>query len=708
MLLVAVGLFGSLMIIPKAAGASTLYVGGAGPGNYTTIQSALDSTNPGDTVFVFEGIYNENPVILNTISLVGQGADLVTIKGEQTDDTITVVADQVNISGFTLTGTGGISSGITLNSKNNHVFDNRVEDVIYGITAYGPGNVIENNTLSNNDYGGIRVSAPGNTIKNNTLSRSHRGIDLSSTPRIRVTGNAMTGSGIYVDGLSLDEWNTHTIDTTNTVNGKPVYYWKNVSAGAIPPDAGQVILANCINVRVENLNTSGTSAGIEIGFSSHNVIAGNNISNNAIGIYQRYSHKNLLANNSLYSNVDDGIEWLQSYGDTVTNNVVSDSLFGIVVQVTTSLTMSDNRMFRTGFLFDGWAVNQWNSHEIDTSNIVNGRPVQFWKDSIGGTVPPGAGQVILANCSDVTVSGEYVKQASVGIHLGFSSNNTITNNTFSSNYYGALFESSRDNLFYHNNFIDNEDQQYFGGWNKWDDGYPTGGNFWSDYHGVDYMRGPSQNIPESDGIGDTGYPAQAPFDNYPLMYPYGLPSAPRSLEAKAGNGRVVLTWQAPVSDGGSPITGYSVYRGTVSGGETLLAVLGNVLTYTDTAVTNEQKYYYEVSASNSYGEGPKSIEASATPSTTANPPGEISVFEEPWFWIAVAAVIIALVAVVLLWRRKKAREIIWEPPAPDEEDAGPFGREGDVPAGKPENMPEESPVKEEYGEVGDPGDPIHH
>jgi hypothetical protein len=96
-----------------------------------------------------------------------------------------------------------------------------------------------------------------------------------------------------------------------------------------------------------------------------------------------------------------------------------------------------------------------------------------------------------------------------------------------------------------------------------------------------------------------------------------VPGAP-SLSASAGNAVVNLTWTAP-SDGGSAITSYKVYRGTVSGGETLLTTLGNVTSYSDTAVTNGTTYYYRVSAVNAVGEGAQSNEVSATPQNVAAP-----------------------------------------------------------------------------------------
>ncbi len=99
-----------------------------------------------------------------------------------------------------------------------------------------------------------------------------------------------------------------------------------------------------------------------------------------------------------------------------------------------------------------------------------------------------------------------------------------------------------------------------------------------------------------------------------------VPSAPQALGGVAGNAQVDLTWSAPVSDGGSPITNYTIYRGLSSGGEAFLLQIGNVLTYTDLGLTNGVTYYYQVSAVNAVGEGPLSNEANATPATTPSAP----------------------------------------------------------------------------------------
>lgn len=112
----------------------------------------------------------------------------------------------------------------------------------------------------------------------------------------------------------------------------------------------------------------------------------------------------------------------------------------------------------------------------------------------------------------------------------------MTGNYVTNNYYGISFSFSgngpysSNNLIYHNDFVDNAgqvqvDPDAYGSANIWDDGYPSGGNYWSDYAGADLYKGPYQNITGSDGIGDTpriidNYNQ----DNYPSTRVFAPPS----------------------------------------------------------------------------------------------------------------------------------------------------------------------------------------
>ncbi|WP_460629671.1 fibronectin type III domain-containing protein, partial [Intrasporangium mesophilum] len=98
------------------------------------------------------------------------------------------------------------------------------------------------------------------------------------------------------------------------------------------------------------------------------------------------------------------------------------------------------------------------------------------------------------------------------------------------------------------------------------------------------------------------------------------PAAPSGLTAVGGNASVALTWTAPPSNGGSPIIGYSVYRGVTPGGESPTPIATNVTgsTFTDTGEVNGNAYYYKVAATNAVGTSPQSNEASATPHPTVS------------------------------------------------------------------------------------------
>ena len=94
--------------------------------------------------------------------------------------------------------------------------------------------------------------------------------------------------------------------------------------------------------------------------------------------------------------------------------------------------------------------------------------------------------------------------------------------------------------------------------------------------------------------------------------PPTAPAAPTNLKATAGNAQVALTWT-----GSAGATSYTLYRGTASGGETLLKSGLTATSYTDTGLTNGTIYFYKVAAANSVGTSAKSSEVSAKPTAPA-------------------------------------------------------------------------------------------
>jgi LPXTG-motif cell wall-anchored protein len=100
------------------------------------------------------------------------------------------------------------------------------------------------------------------------------------------------------------------------------------------------------------------------------------------------------------------------------------------------------------------------------------------------------------------------------------------------------------------------------------------------------------------------------------------PSAPRNPDTQAGNGYVILTWDAPSSAGSSAITSYDVYRATSSGGygTVLGTVNAGTLTYNDTTAVPGTPYFYIVKAVNTAGSSPASSEVTATATSAGTAP----------------------------------------------------------------------------------------
>ena len=90
------------------------------------------------------------------------------------------------------------------------------------------------------------------------------------------------------------------------------------------------------------------------------------------------------------------------------------------------------------------------------------------------------------------------------------------------------------------------------------------------------------------------------------------PTAPRNLSASAKPTGITIKWSAPASNGGSAVTAYRIYRGTVSGGEVQIAsVAPSATSYTDKTAIKGTRYFYWVTAVNVLGIGPASNEVSA-------------------------------------------------------------------------------------------------
>ncbi len=154
-----------------------------------------------------------------------------------------------------------------------------------------------------------------------------------------------------------------------------------------------------------------------------------------------------------------------------------------------------------------------------------------------------------------------------------------------------------------------------------------------------------------------------------------VPSAPRSVSVTEKDGVVTLTWGTPQTNGGSPITGYAVMRGTTSGGETQLTTLGVVLEYEDTGVEEGKTYFYQVRAVNDIGSGRVSNEVSVTI------PEEEEEDDTPM--MALYAVIVVILVIIILFAFRGSKK-------GGPEQMAPMGKEPDPAKAPPTMMAEEA------------------
>jgi len=215
--------------------------------------------------------------------------------------------------------------------------------------------------------------------------------------------------------------------------------------------ANGIDLPNLTSVTIMNVTISNCDCGINITSSDHIVVLRTTLTNNNDGIALDDSSYNIIYGNIITANNFEGIYLYYSSSNTVSGNqIMSNQFDGIYLYSSFSNAISGNQI---------------ESNEFD------------------------------------------------GIYLYYSTNNVITENNITNNENGISPYYSSNNRIFHNSFANNKNQvNPQTSLNIWANGYPSGGNHWSNYNGTDS---------DHDGIGDTPYIIDADNqDNYPIMSPW--------------------------------------------------------------------------------------------------------------------------------------------------------------------------------------------
>ena len=199
-----------------------LYVGGSGPGNYTKIQDAVDNASDEDTVYVYNGTYNEfNISIRKSIFLLGEDKYSTIIDANLSGNCIDIFSDNVTIRGFTIRNADfPYGTGIALYSHNTTICDNIIiNNDWWGIHIRGSNNNnISYNIISNNGWGGIFGTCSNQIIIGNKIMDNDIGIFLVFGSFIIIKHNNISGNSEF--GMEIDKVTNSSIIQNNFFNNK--------------------------------------------------------------------------------------------------------------------------------------------------------------------------------------------------------------------------------------------------------------------------------------------------------------------------------------------------------------------------------------------------------------------------------------------------------------------------------------------------------
>jgi len=200
--------------LPFSFDGNTLYVGGSGPDNYTSIQAAIDDAINGDIVYVYDesSPYFENVLVDKSIQLIGENRDTTVIDGRGIGDVVWLADDEINISGFTIqngSNSEGTAGGIRLDpSSYSMVFSNIIKNnEKYGVHTLE--NASSNNIISRN----IIMENGGD----NYTTRANINIYLLRSSNNTITDNIIKDAiGI---GIAICYWSKNTTVARNIITG---------------------------------------------------------------------------------------------------------------------------------------------------------------------------------------------------------------------------------------------------------------------------------------------------------------------------------------------------------------------------------------------------------------------------------------------------------------------------------------------------------
>ncbi len=390
-------------------------------------------------------------------------------------------------------------SGINTNESGNITISNNflLNNSLYGIDFSESENcTISDNTASFNWESGIRIGwlSINNTLLRNFASNNTKnGINLgqfaNSTVLINNTvinsgQNGMKGYYMINSTLINNTVANSGADGGYSSTGIYIQYAENIvlknNTASNNPDRG-IQLDRCPNSTLKYNVANDNSYGIYLGYCENSTLVDSRVTNHSrnglyltqspnctvrnnyvtnsgdYGVYMFYCSNSTVENNIVTNSDDDGLYLYKIQDSLIKNNTVSNSkTYGSYSVVCHNSVFVDNKYINGGFYFyESTLVNSLKLNVIN--NTVNGKPLVFWENKTQTTVPFGAGQIILVNCTSIEITNQSISNASIGVFALFSTHLDISDNDIQGNLDGIYLKLDNDTTCYNNELSNNDD-----------------------------------------------------------------------------------------------------------------------------------------------------------------------------------------------------------------------------------------------------------
>jgi parallel beta-helix repeat protein len=594
----------------------TIYV----PDNYSTIQTAVNSAPSDAVIFVREGDYNSSVTVNKAVWLIGENGQ-ARIDAHSLGPDLIIWHSDVNVTGFTLTNTPtpatgswiehmqGIGLPVQLpaiqvkysqncniyqnnitnssnavsieNSNEISVFDNEINGNGIRITASTNNTIVENN-LVGGGTGIVLDASSGNILVNNTIRDTATGIAIRYSSGNTLRSNTLTHNyySFSVSTNNLAEYD-NDVDASNTIEGKPIYYWIGRENTAVPSDGACVILVNCTGMTVQD-STLSLGAGVLLANTNSSLVQNVTLATQDPALLAKYATPGNPLDIRLYNSYNNQVRsscatvWLNSsdsniitqntgvirltysnYNQIVGNNIRRVAFpgmdwTGINLKYSAFNLIKENNITDNSagvWLCDGTKNNMVENNMI-SDNSQGGVIVSVWPESTGplpelnlifnNTITANGNEGIQDAANGTQIIGnKLVANQGSGLEMGGDVNCRVSGNVIEGFYFGYYKRNVVNCTIEANNITVNSKEYLYGV--KFQSATP--GTFYHNNFFVPIDFSYSQNATmvwengregnwwynytgadaNGDGIGDTPYQiGPNNVDPFPLMKPYDI------------------------------------------------------------------------------------------------------------------------------------------------------------------------------------------